>query len=205
MTRTQPVNRLLDPMPEALAYEHIAENLTNAIDAGRMRHIAVMGIAPRVGASTVAVYLAETLAQSNPSVLVLHVEAGAARTDALARALQNPPREGVTELHLSTDDVPRLTSAEESEFKKLLQSLEQAYSVIIWDLPPADKAIQSRMIGQHTQGMVLVAEAGKTRWQSANYAIEHLRFSGCTLLGVILNKKKAYIPNCVYRLFFRHI
>ena len=71
-----------------------------------------------------------------------------------------------------------------------IKDLEDNYDAIIWDLPPTDQSARSRMLAQFTQGVILVAESGKTRWQAALHSIEHFKHSGAQVLGVILNKKK---------------
>jgi len=47
--------------------------------------------------------------------------------------------------------------------------------------------------------VVLVIESGKTRRQVALRAKKELEEAGGMLLGVILNKRKYYIPNWIYK------
>jgi len=196
--------------PVPLTYEHIVENLSNAIDAKQLQQIALVGATPKVGTSTVARQLAETLALANRNVLLITVHADAENETApvdvhAALGLGQPAQKGLTLKEITSHNLPYPASDEEEDFAQVMQQLAQQYNVILWDLPPTGQAVQSRMVGHYTQGVVLVVEAGKSRWQSANYAVEHLRLSGCKILGVILNKKKAYIPNCLYKLFFRYV
>ena len=47
--------------------------------------------------------------------------------------------------------------------------------------------------------MVLVLEAGKTRKQVAVRAKQELEEAGGKLLGVVLNRRKFYIPEWIYK------
>ena len=48
-------------------------------------------------------------------------------------------------------------------------------------------------------GVVLVLESGKTRQQVSLEAKKQLEEAGGTILGVVLNKRKYYIPDWIYR------
>lgn len=198
-----------------LPYEQIAEALTNIVEGQAIRNVAVSGIDSGVGVSTICSDLAQTLSLSNHTILLIRVlpapagkEGGAdviARLQKILKGQEKNIQAGVTHINLMTDELPRPASPQEGELVKIMQGLEQVFSVILWDLPPSDQAVQSRMISQYTQGVVLVVEAGRTRWQTARHVIDHFRFSGCNILGIILNKKKNYIPSWLYKLLFRDI
>ena len=47
-------------------------------------------------------------------------------------------------------------------------------------------------------GVVLVLEAEKTRWQVADKARESIENHGGKVLGVVLNKRRYYIPDFIY-------
>ena len=48
-------------------------------------------------------------------------------------------------------------------------------------------------------GVILVVEAEKTRWQVALSAKEKIIKSGGTILGTVFNKRKYYIPEYIYK------
>ena len=48
-------------------------------------------------------------------------------------------------------------------------------------------------------GVVIVIEAGKTREQVAVRAKKELEEAGGKVLGVVLNKRKFYIPEWIYK------
>ena len=47
-------------------------------------------------------------------------------------------------------------------------------------------------------GLVLVVEAGVTKWEVAKVAKKQLEDNNVNILGAILNKKKYYIPSFFY-------
>jgi Mrp family chromosome partitioning ATPase len=49
-------------------------------------------------------------------------------------------------------------------------------------------------------GVVLVVEAEKTRWQVAEQAKRILEESGARLLGAVLSRRQFHIPNALYGL-----
>jgi Mrp family chromosome partitioning ATPase len=48
-------------------------------------------------------------------------------------------------------------------------------------------------------GSVLVVDAGDTRWQVVRHAADQFAAQDGTVLGVVLNNRRYYIPNFIYR------
>ena len=48
-------------------------------------------------------------------------------------------------------------------------------------------------------GVVLVVESEKTRWEVAESARKWIKSGNGNVLGVVLNKRKYHIPNWLYR------
>lgn len=206
----------LPAFKDVRTFEQITEAITNIAGEKDLYHVALTGVDSRCGASEVCNSLVETLEASRRSVLYVRVfdeEAGAGSSEpGFARIFKNilstqgkGSESGTTRIDISANDLPRSASSYTDDFEKLAKDLEDHYSVILWDLPPTDKSVSSRIIAKYTQGVVLVVEAGKTRWQAARYSAEHFQYSGVRVLGVILNKKKNYIPTWLYKLLFRGV
>jgi Mrp family chromosome partitioning ATPase len=47
-------------------------------------------------------------------------------------------------------------------------------------------------------GVVLVVEAEKTRWPVAETVRDKIKNSGGNILGIVLNKRRYYIPDWIY-------
>jgi len=52
---------------------------------------------------------------------------------------------------------------------------------------------------QHFDGMVIVVEAGRTRWPVVQHMREQFELAGGKVFGVVLNKRRYYIPNWIYK------
>lgn len=96
-----------------------------------------------------------------------------------------------------TEDPPHLLGS--SRLKEALTEWERSYSYILFDSSPvlayADAAILSRLI----DGVVLVVQAGKTRWEVIRKAQDTLNNAQANFLGVVLNRRQYVIPKRVYK------
>lgn len=199
---------------DILAYEQIIESLNNNLNGEKISHIAISGIDSRNGSNTISESLVQTLSLSHDNILFIklynrpkNVKNGPADIkDVFEEAVRINHKNGsvgISKVELYTEEIPRPTSSKEGSLKEIIENLKNIFDVIVWDLPPADRTVHSRMIAKYTQGVILVVEAGKTRWQKASHIIENFRFSKCNILGVVLNNKKNYIPDWLYALLFR--
>ena len=78
-------------------------------------------------------------------------------------------------------------------------TLKEKFDLIIVDSPPAMMFPDGPSLASHVDGVILVVEAEKTRWQVALSAKERIIKSGGTILGIVFNKQKYYIPQYIYK------
>jgi non-specific protein-tyrosine kinase len=83
---------------------------------------------------------------------------------------------------------------------KHLKYLEKMFDLILIDMPPVKLSISSVALSCKLDGVILVVDAGSTRWQSAYKLKENIELQGGKILGVLLNKRHHYIPNFIYNL-----
>lgn len=87
-------------------------------------------------------------------------------------------------------------------FPVLMARLKQEFGLVIVDGPPVLDSTHSLLLCQHVDGLVLVIEAGKTRRQVVNVAIEQISRAGGNIIGAVMNKRQYFIPGWIYdRLF----
>ena len=84
-------------------------------------------------------------------------------------------------------------------FSEALAAIRREYSFIICDLPPVREHSPAMRIAALMDGVVLVVEAEKTRWEVANKVREALVQADSNVLGVILNKRRFHIPEWLYK------
>lgn len=97
-------------------------------------------------------------------------------------------------------DVSASAALFESEwFAEFLKTMRASFDYVILDAPPVSVFSDAQIIGRQVDGVILIVESGKTRRQVALKAKMDIEAAGGNFLGVVLNKRKFYIPNWIYR------
>lgn len=86
--------------------------------------------------------------------------------------------------------------------KALLETLRANYSLVLIDGPSVLATADTLFLAPLVDGVVFVVEAGKTRRQVVSLAQERLQHAGAKTLGVVLNRRRFYIPRWIYRRIF---
>jgi Mrp family chromosome partitioning ATPase len=82
---------------------------------------------------------------------------------------------------------------------EVLQSMRESFDYVILDAPPVNLFSETRMLCKKFDGVILVLEFGKTRKQVAQRVKQELETAGANFLGVVINKRKHYIPKWIYK------
>lgn len=77
---------------------------------------------------------------------------------------------------------------EGSFFNTMLQILREEYEYVIIDTPPLGSVIDSAIVAQKCDGVVLIIETGAISFRLALKVKEQLEKGNCKLLGAVLNK-----------------
>jgi Mrp family chromosome partitioning ATPase len=176
------------------------------------------GVDHRDGCSQIAVSVAENLARIGLRTVCL-VEANF-RTPALPSIFGTTNHHGLTDAVLSEgpirsftkpvgtnlwllssgalagDSVNLLTS---ERIRARLAQLRSEFTFVIVDAPPLSRYGDAIAIGQLTDGLVLVLEAGSTRREAAQTVVADLRSARVPILGAVLNKRTYPIPEILYK------
>ena len=81
-----------------------------------------------------------------------------------------------------------LSSRTSDRFKTLLEKLRQTYDYVIVDTPPIGNVIDSAIIAESCDGVMMVIESNAISFRFAQRVKEQLEKTSCPILGVILNK-----------------
>jgi capsular exopolysaccharide synthesis family protein len=84
-------------------------------------------------------------------------------------------------------------------FSKLVGSLKRGYRFVVIDMPALDETSSAFRLASLCDGIVLVVEAERLRWEVAHRAAEQLAETKANILGVVLNKRRFPIPGWLYR------
>ena len=96
---------------------------------------------------------------------------------------------------LATDSHNLLGS---ERLKARLAELRTEFDFVLIDAPPLNRYADAIALGQLSDGLVLVLEAGSTRKKAALTATSNLRSSNVRVLGAVLNKRTFPIPENIY-------
>lgn len=171
------------------------------------------------GVSTVATHLA--LAAAADGLRVLLVDANLANPS-LHRMFGVVPRPGLSEALVDAEAVPTcvqssgtpnlslLTAGAHADgaqllfhrrrFEELMQTLRVDFDLVLVDMPPAEKSNPTADTVGMTDGVLLVIESERVRWEVALRTRELLERAGGNLLGVVLNKRHEYLPRWLGRM-----
>lgn len=92
-----------------------------------------------------------------------------------------------------------LSLFESDSFEEKLKMLSQMFDCIILDAPPVNNSVETKVMSKKVDGTILVIESGRIRRQSAIKAKKDLEQAGANIVGVILNRRKHYIPESIYK------
>lgn len=170
------------------------------------------------GVSTVAANLAQYLARRYKEQVLLvdlnlndpgvHRIFGKPLSPGLVDLMVNTPLELGCIQYTSIENLNILTAGEYFEeytglydmesVSELLELMKRDYEFVIFDTPPLceDNAI-IRLAGM-MDGIILVLESERVRWEVARRAKERLQQAQGNILGVILNKRKFHVPDWAY-------
>lgn len=103
----------------------------------------------------------------------------------------------VTQLTVSEGSLPAVLSA--PGFKDCLARLRADFDLVLFDTPPLGHPADLVMLASTLDGVVIVVEAGKSRRPAVRYGVEQIVAQGGRVLGVVLNRRRFYIPAFLYQ------
>ncbi|MER3457471.1 MAG: protein tyrosine kinase [Chloroflexota bacterium] len=208
--------------PIAEAYRLLRTNFQFAAVDRPLRRIVVTSPGPGDGKSTTAANLAVVFAQGGKSVILVDADL---RRPQQHRIFQRTASYGLSTAlvdaatpvtsFLQPTDVPGLrlltsgpippNPAEllgSQRMAQLLQVLSQEAEMVILDSPPVLSVADATILANAADGVVLVADAGRTRREMARRAKESLERAGANLLGMVLNRMTRQTSGYYYYYYY---
>ena len=179
--------------------------------------IAVTSCHSGEGVSTVAAAITALLAeQSEGRVLIVdanldhpgqHLIFGAQLSPGLinildrgeAGAIQSSLIANVDVLAAGQGNVNFGRSADLKSLSELLAALRHEYTHIVFDVPALWGNLSGVKLASAMEGVIIVVEAEKTRWEVARHSQERLLEARATVLGIVLNKRRFHMPEWLYK------
>ncbi len=79
------------------------------------------------------------------------------------------------------------------------EALRERYDLVLIDSAPVSVSPDGIEISRGVDGVVVVVEAEKTRWQVVENLKQKIENRGGNILGIVFNKRRFYIPDSIYR------
>jgi capsular exopolysaccharide synthesis family protein len=89
---------------------------------------------------------------------------------------------------------------ETTQFLAVVEQLREKFDLVIFDSPSLIENPESILLANAMDGLIMILEAERTRWEVAKAARSDLESVGVPILGAILNKRPLVIPEAIYRL-----
>jgi capsular exopolysaccharide synthesis family protein len=192
-------------------YQRLRASLVSGLSPSSLHTILVTAARHGEGASTVAIGLATALAKERETRVLL-VE-GNLRMPSLARMLPVASNGGLTDFingQLSAEAVisrvdalnlsvivagaPSRRSMDLEHVATLLVRLRPQFDFIVIDSPPVNGYADASILAPKVDGVILVVEADRTPVSEAEAAKRQLDKVDARILGVVLNRRRSYIP-----------
>lgn len=194
---------------EALRVLHTSIHMLSA-DRWHTRSIAVSSALPGDGKSTVSVYLAQVATAIGQRVLVVD---GNLRQPQMHERLAVSNEQGLSNLiteDLAAESVIQqvdpnyqlfvLTAGKtppdstrllgSQKMRQLMATFARSFDLVIYDMPTATGLADVSLVGQNTDGLLLVSRLGKTDRTVLAQTIEALRVARISILGMVANGVK---------------
>lgn len=182
--------------PLLLALQEMLARLLGPGAPAPLRQLMMVGAAPQVGTSFVAGHWSKLLAPVFGNLLVVEVKAGLPNGLLEGPEAEQLARQGpVAHLTLSDDACLAMLAT-----GSLPAAWTHAFRVVLWDLPPLTVSPAALMLARQVDGIVLLAQAHRTRRHVVQHTALRLQESGGRVLGVVLNRTVDFIPPWIYRL-----
>jgi len=151
------------------------------------------------------------LVDANQRTPLLHDLLGIGRSPGLTEALVNPDpikdfAVAITggNLWLVPPGAPVLEAPglfPSDRFCSRMTELREEFDYVLIDAPPVSSCTDALLLGQKSDGVILIVEANSTRRETARAAREAFQAANVKLLGAILNNRTFPIPEALYRKF----
>jgi len=180
--------------------------------------IVISSATPADGKSTVAVHLAQAAAAMGQRVLLVDADLRRPQVHNILGlenqvGLSNVIATGLTakqaiqrlpmwdHLYVLTagqlpPDPTRLLCSKKMQY--LMEQFHAVFDLVIYDTPPTLGLADGRLLAAHTDGVVLIAGLGRTDRSVLMQALDGMKISSATVLGVVANGVKGYTTSSYY-------
>ncbi len=205
------------------AFRSLYTNIRLLSASNPIQSLVVSSAAPGDGKSTVATQLAKTAASIGVRVLLVD---GDLRNPQIHQCVGLSNKRGLSEAiatDVSLNDVIQVSPGDDKLFvltagryhaepikllssdkmQYLMEQFQAFFDLVIYDSPPLVGLSDASILEANTDGLILVVNIAKTDRGAVKRALDGLRVSGASVLGVVANGLKTKMPK-VYNSYYRN-
>ncbi|MBL8811930.1 MAG: polysaccharide biosynthesis tyrosine autokinase [Planctomycetaceae bacterium] len=195
-----------DKTPESESFRLVRTLMLNDIRDGKLRVLTATSPVPGDGKTTILANVAAAFAKLNMSVLLIEADI---RRPTFHKRFRVPDDVGLSEVlkglapvesAIIPSGVPNLSLItagrgagnpaellQNATFDQLIEHVKAQFELVIIDVGPVLAVSDSVIVGQKSDGMMLVVRSSNNTRQQVMDAIETLRSAGINMLGCVLN------------------
>ena len=207
MEDDKPISLSQPRSPVAESFRSLRTNITYSSVDKPLRRILITSTMPQEGKTTISSNLAVVFAQGEKKSILIDADL---RRPQVHHKFGIPNRVGLSELFVSNwDAIPQVIQSSiypglsvitsgglppnpaelltSQKMTHIMDYLNQDYSLIVLDTPPVLSVTDAAALAPAVDGVILVAQPGKTRLREFQQALSQLRAVNARILGVVLN------------------
>jgi capsular exopolysaccharide synthesis family protein len=194
------------------AYALLTANIHFSNSTGDLKTLTITSCTPKVGTTTVAINLAISLARSGWSTLMVDADMRKPGTYKRLVGKEAEGENGDRDINIrgfsNNTTIPNLSYVSygsghdnpieilcSPKFSEFIRDVRREYDFVLFDTPALSSVIDGALIAAKSDGVILVAEMGKTKKSSLTRATEQLEKAQANILGVVINNtlKRDYV------------
>ena len=201
-------------------YRTIRTNIQFSMVDQDLKSLVVTSSGPWEGKSTISANLASVFADQGKNVLLVDADLrkptlqrtfGLNNSEGLTTLLTSPDKEAADVINkiegtklfaLTSGPIPPNPSEllNSNRMTTLIKKLEQAFDIIIYDMPPITSVTDAQIMSTKTDGVIFVIRHGVSRKDAVHHAKELLEMVNANVLGVVFNgvDSNSYSPYDYY-------
>jgi capsular exopolysaccharide synthesis family protein len=199
--------RQYEPSPFLQSFNSLYSKIKFLKSDNPVRSIAVTSATTGEGKSTVAAYLAQMAAHAGQRVLLvdanlrhpqIHLRIGVANNQGLTEVLsagldlseaivQSPSEENLFVLTSGQQPLNPAKLFSSKKMQNLVERAEANFDLVVYDTPHLLGILDSNLVANHIDGLLLVAGLGKTNRPIVKQAVNESKASRIPILGMVAN------------------